>query len=400
MAMQTLISEPDSIRKSVRALRVVHVGGFDLGLRIPMMNRMVDKGFEMIGIGSAEDAKFQAAGIPYHLYPLEHRFSVTSDRRATAKLAELLQKIEPDIVHGFHTKPAVIATMAAKRAKVPVCVRSITGMGRIFSSTSTKARLLRPVYSRIQKTASARASWTIFQNQDDQQHFLNRKLVAPERQSLVPGSGVEIKKLESQVPEHDALERLKKSLNLQGGPTVVMATRLVRYKGVQEYLDAARLVKQKMPQVNFLLMGGPSEDPRSSITVETVRKYSDAVTYLGLRSDVPAILACSDLLVHPTFYREGVPRILLEASVLRLPVVTTDLPGCRDVVVDGKNGRLVPPRNVEMIAAAIEETLSLSSVERQAMGHFGRECVENRFAAGLIADTYESLYHQLFLENH
>ena len=310
-------------------------------------------------------------------------------------MTELLLGVQPNIVQAVQTKHS----LALITPRFPFDYAVSTGMGRIFSSTSTKARLLRPVYSRIQKSASSRASWTIFQNQDDQQHFLERKLVPPERQSLVPGSGVEIKSLEAQVPDPESLERLKHQLHLKSGPVVVMATRLVRYKGVQEYLDAARLVKQRMPEVNFLLMGGPSEDRRSAITVDDVRKYADAVTYLGLRSDVPAILSCADLLVHPTFYREGVPRILLEASVLRLPVVTTDLPGCRDVVVDGKNGRLVPPRNVEMIAAAILDMLSLSTADREAMGQLGRECVEKRFAAGLIADTYDSLYRKLYAEN-
>jgi glycosyltransferase involved in cell wall biosynthesis len=173
---------------------------------------------------------------------------------------------------------------------------------------------------------------------------------------------------------------------------VILVSRLVKLKGIAEYLQAARRARQLVENAVFLLVGPVASEKRQAVSLEEINAFENDVRYLGPRTDVPALLAISDLFVLPSYYREGVPRVLLEAANAGLPIITTDMPGCRDVVKSGWNGWIVPPRNVEELASAMIGALKTDKLTLRAMGERGRTRVEKEFGLEGVADAYADIY--------
>jgi len=380
--------------KDSRSLSVWHIGGDDLRYRIPMMLRLRESGINVTAVGAEGSEPFVRHGIPFHPYPLIRKFSPRADYRAMLTLTSLFRDFNPQVVHAFHTKPSVIAMLAAEKAGVPVRIRSVTGMGYIFASRRPTAVVLRPVYRQIQKKTSRVTHHTIFQNQDDHDYFLQHEMVSDDHCSVIPGSGIDAQSFKPTKSKQQLAAQA--SLNLPEGPTVTMVSRMVRHKGVIEFLKAASIVKRQMPQTNFLLVGGLSDDPLQRVSLKEIESYGDVVRYVGHRDDIKTILGMSDAFVLPTFYREGVPRSLLEACAAGLPVVTTRMPGCVDVVKHGHNGLLVEPRSVDELATAVKQLL-LNRELRESMGVAGQQLVVDRFDISSVADQYVQLYHHFSL---
>jgi len=310
------------------------------------------------------------------------------------QLVELFKQHQPDVVHAFDTKPAMLVPYAARKAKIKGVVRTVTGMGWVFSSNSPLALLLRPVYRKIQMEASRKSDVTIFQNQDDKQYFESHDLVDPKRSVLVRGSGVDPDDFNFKAPDSDELNELRISLHIERAIAIVMVSRLVKDKGVLNYLEAARIVKQSLPQCHFLLIGPQSSEGSQAVSLNVIQKYSDCVDWLGSRNDVPAILSLCDIFVLPSYYREGVPRVLLEAGLKSMPLITTDMPGCRDVVIDGYDGLLVPPRDSSALAKAIIKLASDPEL-RVIMGAHAKSQVEKGFLLSSVLQSYVDVYSRL-----
>jgi glycosyltransferase involved in cell wall biosynthesis len=288
----------------------------------------------------------------------------------------------------------MLASFAALRAGVPVRVRTLTGMGYVFSSRSPLALGLRPVDLALQAAASRAASMTVFQNRDDQALFMRLRLAREDASTLVPGSGIDTALLQSRRPPAEELESLRRELGIEHTRVVTMVSRLVRTKGVAEFCAAARAVRTQRPDCTFLLVGPLSSEGWQAVSRREVEGNPD-VRWLGPRHDVPALLALSDVFALPTFYREGVPRALLEAAALGLPLVSTDMPGCRDVIRDGCNGILVPPRDAPALAEALLRLLDAEPDELRQMGERSREHVERHFTLEHVADSYARIYRRL-----
>lgn len=370
-----------------------HVGGEDVFFRIPLLLRLRRRGFRVAAAGSCDGRQFAEAGIPYWRYPLDRWINPLADLRSYRTLCRLFLQQQPDLVHAFDTKPGIYAVWAARRAGVRARVRTVTGSGYVFSSSSLLARLLRPVMRQMQKTASAAADRTVFYNRDDQALFRRHAMVAPDRDLLIPGSGVDVEALERQRPNEAQLVALRRQLGLGSRPIVLMVARLTQEKGVAEFLAAARMLRRRV-QAEFLLIGPLASEGRQAIGRELLESHAGTVRWLGWRNDVPALLALADLFVLPTFYGEGIPRVLLEAGALNLPVVTTDVPGCREVIEHGQNGLLVPPRNATALAEAIAQLLRNPAYRRRlAACHRQRVC--QHFHLDRIADLHVELYQEL-----
>ncbi|MCA9182078.1 MAG: glycosyltransferase family 4 protein, partial [Planctomycetales bacterium] len=338
------------------AAKLNYIGGEDVELRIPLLERLRACGFSVSASGSRTAEPFKLPGIEFFQYPLERGIHPLADRASQRALRELFLRQRPSIVHAFDTKPTILAMLAARAAQVPCRIRTITGMGYIFSSSSLLALSLRPIYCRLQRRAGASATYTIFQNRDDQAYFLANRMVDPNRQSVVLSSGIDVAGVTQRRSSESQLSHLRAELGIDQQVVVTMISRMVKHKGVTEFLVAARAVKQKLgSQVHFLLVGPLASEGRQAVDAQMIKSYRDAVQYLGPRQDISDLLAVSHLFVLPSYYREGVPRVLLEAGAMRLPLLTTDMPGCREVVRDGINGRIVPPRNAHQLAAAISE---------------------------------------------
>jgi len=377
---------------------VWHVGGEDIHLRLPILQELQKRGFTVGAVGTAGEERFAESGIPFWRYTLDRWINPMTDRQSIHELHTLFALHRPNIVHAFDTKPAILAMFAAMKANVPGRIRTITGMGYAFSSNSPLAYLLRPVYRSLQRRASQAASVTIFQNTDDRQYFLDHDMVQAEKCQLVLSSGIDVERFCNSVPSAERLNQLRYKLGLIDQPVVIMVARMVRDKGVQEYLHAAKKVVKTYHDAAFLLVGPIASEGRQAVSLEEIQRFAPYVHYLGRREDISALLAISEVVVLPSYYREGVPRVLLEAGALGKPMVTTDMPGCREVVQDGENGLLVPIRNGDALAEAIEKLLE-NKKERKRMGKKSAELVRQKFALESVCSAYAKIYKQVLAAN-
>ena len=173
---------------------------------------------------------------------------------------------------------------------------------------------------------------------------------------------------------------------------------MVRDKGVTQFLQAAKILKTKNPQMDFLLVGPLASEGKQALSQAEIDEYKDCVQYLGKRSDIPALLAISDIFALPSYYREGVPRVLLEAGAMGLALITTDMPGCREAVHHEENGLLVPIRDEKALARAIER-LAQNYALRVKYGQASANLIRNRFDLALVADQYAAIYESVLKEN-
>ena len=369
------------------------VGGEDIRFRLPLLLALRDEGYTVGAVGTEDGEAFARTAVPYWRYALRSGISPSTDLEAFDRLYRLFLEHRPDIVHAFDTKPGIIAPMAARKAGIPGRVCTITGMGYLFASRSLRARLLRPVYRYLEGLAGKSSGVTVFQNADDRDYFLEKKMVEAGKDRLVRGSGIDVERLLRARPDDGSLDRLREELNLRGRRVVTMVSRLVMQKGVREYLDAARQVCRDRGDVVFLLVGPASSDVRQLISKKSSSGAAGKIRFLGVREDVPALLALTDLFVLPTWYREGIPRVLLEAGAMGLPLITTDMPGCRDVVKDEWNGLLVPQRDALSLAKAILRLVS--GTERTVMGERSRRHVRENFDLRRVVRSYCRIYRGL-----
>ncbi|MCA9246205.1 MAG: glycosyltransferase family 4 protein [Planctomycetales bacterium] len=367
-----------------------HVGGEDVHMRLPLLRSLRGLGYRVGAVGSGDGRAFAADDIPYYNYPLNRWISPFADRRSTFQLRRLIESERPDVVHAFDTKPSFLAPAAA--AGLAVAVRTITGMGYVFSSQTPLAAALRPVYRQRQRQAGHESAVTIFQNQDDYDYFIRHRIVAEESAALVRSSGVDCAELLSRCPDESGRAALRARLATGNEPVVTMVARMVATKGVRQFLGAARRVRASGIAARFLLAGPLASEGKQAVRREEFEAYGDDVTYLGPCDDVPALLSVSDLFVLPTYYREGVPRVLLEAGAIGLPLITTDMPGCRDVVRHKENGLLVRPRDEASLVTAITQMLSLDESTRRRMGNASRRRVHENFELRQVAAAYAAIY--------
>ena len=218
-------------------------------------------------------------------------------------------------------------------------------------------------------------------------------MVKPGRDALVLSSGIDVEEYRQRRSDDATLDALRRSLKAQGKQVVIMAARLIRPKGVVEYLKAAAAVRQRRPDTAFLLIGTAVTEGPLALPLERIHQSAADVQYLGNRSDVHDLLSISDLCVLPSYFREGVPRIMIEAGAMGLPLVTTDCPGCRETVKDGWNGLLVPPGDWRTLADSILQLLGSADL-RATMGRRSQAYVRERFELDTVATAYADIYRK------
>ena len=297
-------------------------------------------------------ARLRALGLRWEPVPMDRR-SLNPLREAAvlAHLWRLFRRERPDLVHGFTIKCAVYGSLAARAAGVPARVNAVTGMGYVFTSTDAKARALRPLVRLLIRAAlDGRDARLILQNPDDVAVFEQARLVAPGHIRLIPGSGVDCVRFapsesvgRGHAPDADTPPF-----------RVLLAARLLWDKGLAEFVDAARRLHGEGRAIDFLLAGDPDPGNPAAVPEATVHGWvtEGLLQWLGHVDDMPALFASVDVVVLPS-YREGLPKGLIEAAACALPLVTADVPGCREVVTDGVDGLLVPVRDADALATAI-----------------------------------------------
>lgn len=328
-------------------------------------------------------------------------FSVGGNRRALAEITAAYQELEPDLVHLFTPVCVLLGSMAADRLRTPYRVAALTGLGHVFTSDSAKARLARPVLRRMfQRQLGRPGTAVVFQNEGDQQELVAARVVDAARCHLIRGSGVDIERFR---PREGAEDVSAETFSSPGeilsadeaapGPgrvVILFASRLLREKGLGELVEAFRAVRRAQPGAELWIAGQPyTPNPTSYGEAEAAALGEiEGVRLLGHVEDMPGLLGQVDIVALPS-YREGTPKILLEAAASGLPIVATDIPGCRGVVEDGESGYLVPPRSVAPLAEALERLVSDARLRRR-MGRRGRAIVEEGFSmAQVVAATLD-----------
>jgi glycosyltransferase involved in cell wall biosynthesis len=373
------------------------VGGEDHHLRIPFLLELRGSGLRVAAAGTGNPAPFERAGLDYWPIHFNRFISPAKDRVTIRELRAVLREAQPHIVQSFDTKPNVLVPWAARGFPGIRVVRTINGMGWVYSSGSPLALILRPVQRALHRRAARWSDATIFQNRQDKEHFEQHGLIAPDRAVLIPGSGIDLDGFDRAISGGQTPAQLRDALGLGDAEVVITVTRLTRQKGIPALLKAAAMVRKVRPGVRFVLVGPRESEGPLAVTHAEIQRHAPYVLATGSRSDVPALLRMADIFVFPTEYREGVPRALLEAALVGLPLIATNMPGCGEVVRDGWSGRLVRPSAPRELAAAIIELLSDRAAGR-AMGARAAQIVRDQFGLALTAERYRAVYRRFLGE--
>ncbi len=292
-----------------------------------------------------------------------------------ARLVAVYRRELPDVVHHVAVKPVIYGAIAARIAGIGKTVNTLAGLGWFSTSPGITAR----IFQKLIKLAISNllsSGMVIVQNPDDRRWLIGSG-VPEEKIRLIRGSGVDT---EVFTPGHRTNEV----------PVVVLVARMLWDKGVGQFVEAAHIIRSRGETARFVLIGSPDPENPSSISELQLKAWSDegVVEWWGHRNDLPSILKCVDIACLPSYYREGVPKSLLEAAAAGLPIVTTDAPGCREIVENGVNGLLVPPQNVSRLVEALIYLLDDRDTRRK-MGNEGRRLAEAEFSIGQV--VYETL---------
>jgi diguanylate cyclase (GGDEF)-like protein len=378
--------------------KVLIVGGPDVDARLELMHSLSDR-FEMSALGSQPSLhhKFASEGFRYYSYSLSRNTNPLGDLKSLFQLFAIFRKVQPKIVHTFDTKPSIWGRLVARLAGVPVVIGTLPGLGSLYVNDSFKSRVLRSVYEELQRLSSGVSDLTIFQNEDDARQFIQAGIVPTQKAMVILGSGINTNQFSPARISEVAKTQLKTEFNIQPDEIVVtMISRIIRSKGVFEFMQSAREIQKTNPKVRFLLIGGDDQESMDRLTEQEMQELRQAVDWRGQRSDVPTILAISDIFVLPSVYREGIPRALLEAAAMQLPIITTDTPGCKDVVENGRNGFLVPPRDAQALSRAIE-TLVKEPETCRRFGQASRQRAVQKFDMTVTFGQMRSAYDHSFL---
>ena len=309
------------------------------------------------------------------------------DLRSLRALRRIYRAEAPDLVHHFTVKPILYGTLAAKQAGVPRMVNSVTGLGHVFTSQRLLAYLIRPWIRRWYLWAlTTPGSRPMFQNADDLAELCRRSNRLAERAVLTGGSGVDLQRF-SAGPQGGS--------KANGTSCVMFVGRLIEEKGIREFVEAARLAKQRGLAARFVACGCPDPGNRSSVDPACIEKWraEGHVEFPGHTDRADQAIREADVIVLPS-YREGTPRVLLEAAAMGKPAIASDVPGCREVVTHGYNGLLVPPREPRAIADALQQLLGDPAL-RARMGRAGRTRAEERFDERRVVDRTLRVYREL-----
>jgi len=361
---------------------VLNGAPFFLSHRLALAQAAQQRGFaiHVAAPGNELAAKIETFGFKYHEIPLSRKGSNPAEEFATLRaLIRLYKNIRPGLVHHLTIKPVLYGTLAARLTSVPSVINAVTGMGHIFTASGARAAVLREAVKTAYRVLLNHSnSRVIFQNPDDQREFNASRLIPPERGVLIRGSGVDVNVFSPRPEAH-------------GVPVVLFAGRLIWEKGVREFVDAAALLKNRGVRVRFVIAGESDEGNPGTVPTAELKRWHDEklVEWWGRRDDMPDVFAQSHIVCFPSFYREGIPKVLIEAAACGRPIVTTDSPGCREAVRDGVSGMLVRPRSASEVARALEVLLDDAEL-RQRMGAAGRELALRDFALNkIIAQTLE-----------
>jgi glycosyltransferase involved in cell wall biosynthesis len=334
----------------------------------------------------ADVAIIKNAGFIHHTIALERSSkNIIKEFKCIFDLIKLFRNVQPDLVHLITIKPVIYGGIAAKFSGVGAILSAVTGLGYVFINTSSKKFTLAQIVRRLYKSAfSHKNIKVVFENEADQETFVTAGLIPNARTTVIHGAGVRLQEYKHVQEPDDNL-------------TITFAARLLKDKGIIEFLEASNTVKA-VRQVKFRVVGDIDPDNPASITQQELDIFKSVydVEFCGFRTDIAKIFSESNIVVLPS-YREGLPKVLIEAASCGRAVITTDVPGCRHVILPDQTGLLVPVRDSKSLAEAIIKLVDDAEL-RKRMGTNGRKLAEEKFADTHIAKSYMNSYQSLIAE--
>lgn len=346
--------------------------------RLNLIKALQAAGMQVYAIAPQDDysSRLEQAGCKF--VPLNLKSSGSNplhELQVIYKLYRVYKSIRPDVILHYTIKPNVYGTVAARALGIP-CINNVSGLGTAFLNNSSVAKIARKLY----RFAFHFPQKVFFQNPDDLSLFLRFRLVTPEISEVIPGSGIDTKHF---IPAPATDNTGNKEF------TFLVVSRLLYDKGIVEYVEAVKLLRKKGFKARYQLLGAPDPGHRRGIPLEIIKEWTDqqVVEYLGTTDNVLPYIQKADCVVLPS-YREGTPRTLLEAASAGKPIVTTNVPGCNNVVTNGFNGFLCREKNVEDLAAKMEQMLSLEKDKLCELGKNSRQVALEKFDEKLVIQRY------------
>jgi glycosyltransferase involved in cell wall biosynthesis len=373
--------------------RILIVANWDwviYNFRLPLAVALVKSGYEVIMVcpKGAYVERIRERGYQVELWPLSRR-STNPVREfiAVSRLRALYMRLKPDVVHHFTLKPSFYGSLAAftMRSSKPIVINTFTGLGFLFSGHRVAKSLRTCVMPLLRPSLSQKANWTVFQNRADQDTLLAARLAIPGTSRVIAGSGVDVGYFRAVTPASKI------------APVIFTAARLLWDKGIREVVQAAEILRGRGAKVEFWIAGDLDAGNLDAIPLSVITRWErlGVVRFLGHRADMRELFAQADIALLASEH-EGLPRFLLEAAASSLPLIATDIPGCRLIVRNGVNGTLVPLRSPQAIADAIEALLS----DPGRMGRYAaasREIAETEYSETKIIAEYLDLYDAVFI---
>ncbi len=374
---------PDFIMK---ILFVGNSGPVFLTHRLPLVMAALKAGHDVHVALPPSSMSHQIAnyGFKFHEIPLfRSTINPLTEIRSLVALYFLYRKMRPDIIHHVTLKPVLYGSLAAHLAKIPAIANTISGLGYVFITNSFKANVLFILVKYFFKISFLHPNKrVIFQNPENLSDFLSYGLIDKKSAVLIKGSGVDI-------------ETFKPSSEPHSTPIVMLASRMLLDKGICEFVEAAREIKSEGTKVRFVLVGDVDSGNPMTLTAEQIKKWvdEDVIEWWGKQQNMSEIFSQAHIISLPS-YAEGLPKVLIEACACGRPIVTTDVSGCRDTIINDENGILVPPRDSKALASAFRKLISDPQL-RKRMGKAGRKIAVNEFSIEIVIQKTFTVYQDL-----
>ena len=336
---------------------------------------LLEKGHEVVAIAPTDEYSPKLKEIGCQFIPIKMSgtgANPLSDCRTLLQLRKTYKRVSPHVVLHYTIKPNIYGTLAASSLSIP-CINNVSGLGTVFLDKGFASSVAKALY----KLSFKKASLIFFQNPDDQKDFIDETGLININQDLLPGSGVDLKHF------------IPKEKSREGKFTFLMIARVIVEKGIYEYITAAKQLLKTNKNIEFQLIGSIEQKHSRGISKDEVDNWVShgVVNYLGTKSDLRTHIAESDCIVLPS-YREGTPKTLLEAAAMAKPIITTNTPGCREIVRDNYNGLLCEVKSADDLAAKLKSMVNMKPNSRNNLGLNGRKLVEERFDEKIVIDKY------------
>jgi glycosyltransferase involved in cell wall biosynthesis len=364
-----------------KILLVANTSWSMIKFRYGLMQKLVEEQYDVYVISPLDEhsVEIQALGCQHIHIDIDNKgASIFNDIKLTNELYKLYKIVEPDLIFHYTIKPNIYGTLAAKYANIP-SIAVITGLGYTFINDNATAKIAKLLYKNSLK--HAQKVWFI--NHDDRRKFILERLIDKNKIDLLPSEGVNTQKFAPLDKDND-----------DGIFRFILIARILWDKGIGEYVEAAKIIKQKYKNVEFQLAGFLDAQNPKAISKEQVDSWvkNGYINFLGPTNNVKKFIANADCVVLPS-YREGISMILLEAASMQKPIITTNVPGCRDIVEHNGSGFLCKPKNVQDLANQMQNLLNLSFEQRLEMGQKSRNYVQKDFDENLVIDKYLQTIH-------